>query len=374
MDPKDAEAMPGPGADNGGTIIQPMWIAKPISQLSDVELRQWIHVCTWQRRQGAEVPLAQTLTWNQAAQAVGVEAYVVFSDQENVGGIVLRTQTDDEVGRFECVNGPLLDWHRNDQVPRQLATFATAVSRLLPGFESLTLRPRWRRGQLEARLAGVPIEVSRLDRAATLVIDLVGPNDSGSAASWEDRITPRLRRTLASSADAFFESRFGAVSAVVTPDFAPLFGERLRRFGREHGFTAPVSGWLEKLLEVSWIPLAEGVRFFRSAASVGEGAVQAEILVAIHGDEAHYLFGWEERGEGARGAWSAQALAHLEAIRWCAREGLGLYDFNGYVVPEDRGSTGTADEAHPYARVAEFKEQWGGRVIRYEIPEIVIRV
>ncbi|MEO5969717.1 MAG: hypothetical protein ABIQ95_07290, partial [Bdellovibrionia bacterium] len=114
-----------------------MWIAKPIAQLSENEQIQWEKI--------SERPLSQTLAWARAINAVSGKAYLVFSPEEKVGGIIfgmpVTSNSNDERIRFECINGPLLNWDNSEMAPRQLATFALATSKLEPNFHSLSLRP-----------------------------------------------------------------------------------------------------------------------------------------------------------------------------------------------------------------------------------------
>src|SRR5690606_9161990 len=115
-----------------------------------------------------EVPLAQTLVWAEAIDAVHGLAYAVFSPDEGVGGLLFSEQGQ----RFECVNGPLLAWDEPSASPRQLATFAMAVSKLDRRFETLSLRPRWDRSRLAERLSHLPIAPHAIDHAATRLLRL----------------------------------------------------------------------------------------------------------------------------------------------------------------------------------------------------------
>src|SRR5690606_29755863 len=100
-------------------------------------------------------------------------AFLVFSPDEQVGGIVFSTQDPTLRGiRYECVNGPHLDWDHPQLCPRQLATFAMAVSKLSGSFQSLSIRPRWEQRHTANRLRILPISPFNQTHAATLIVAL----------------------------------------------------------------------------------------------------------------------------------------------------------------------------------------------------------
>ena len=82
-------------------------------------------------------------------------------------------------------------------------------------------------------------------------------------------------------------------------------------------------------------------------------------------DRGHYLFGYEKRISPLRSAISTAASAQWEALMHCASAGIRKYDLNGYVVDAERD--------HPYYGVCQFKKQFAGQVIKYEIPEFLIQ-
>lgn len=329
-----------------------MWIAKPIRELDIDEQSAWSSLLRRAQARGDEAPLAQTLPWARAIEAVSGRAYAVFSPDESAGGLVFAVADPATRGAlFECVNGPLLAWDDPVAAPRQLATFATAVSRLHSRFQSLALRPRWLEGRSASRLALLPASPCAETRATTLKLDL-----AQGAEAAEQRFHPRLRRTLAATIRAGVDVAWQETSAAEIAGFAP----RMAYFGRARGFAVPPVAWFLALtLTASG---ADRLRF--GIVRARAPGTECELLVALHGAEAHYLFGHESRAPGARGAVSAAAAAHRFVVRMAADAGLRTYDLNGYVEAPASG--------HPYASIARFKAQFGGEVVRYEVPELRI--
>jgi hypothetical protein len=297
-------------------------------------------------------PLAQSLAWGRAINAVSGRAYAVFSPDEGVGGLVfasLAPPTDSDAParlRFECVNGPLLAWDQA-QAPRQLATFVAAVSRLHPRFESLVARPRWRETHTSSRLSLLPHELQPhgVARAATQRLD---PRCARAAF---DR---RLLRTLRASEKAGIRARWEPVSSSTIADFAP----RAAYFARTKGFSVPPVSWFLALTQSN----DDSLEFARVSAEGAETG--CDLLLAFHRHEpsqAHYLFGHEWRSPGARGSLSPSAIAHDFALRLCDQKGATQYDFNGFLE--------NAPADHPYAGVSAFKAQFGGEIVRYDSPE-----
>lgn len=343
-----------------------MWIAKPVSALKSDERRSWIFACRAQRERGIDVPLAQALTWARAAGQASAGSFLVFSPEEGVGGIVLAGEIPGGGVRFECINGPLLDWDRPESAKRQLATFAMAVSKLDRRFRSLVLRPRWMEAQAQARLLGLPIQPYSLERAATLRI-AVAITDEEQLAGFRPRLRRSLRRT---------ERQLKGVSVTpLAPKDLRIAGwiGRMEEFSFSRGFSVPPQGWFETLLSDPELQKEEGLSFWMAFAEVGPAdghasAIAEHFLCLRDGSdqknrEAHFLFGCERRLPGFSDL-SPGALAHMEALRQLRRSGVRYYDLNGYVPG--------ASPDHPYAGVNAFKEQFGGELIQYEIPEFRI--
>jgi hypothetical protein len=305
-----------------------MWIAKPVKNLSPGERARWAEIGARRSERGEDFPLGQTLAWVDAMEATGIPAYLVFSPEEGAGGTVFQTPGGD--GDYECVNGPVLDWDDPAAAPRQLATFAMAVSKAAPRFRSLTLKPRWEPERAEARLARLPVEAAASAEAATIVVPLLDSEDEQRA-----RFSQRLRRTLAQA---------GAVAADWLPargEALDSFADSMARFGEKREFFVPPPGWFRGLVasdpDAYWLSVT----------------AEAKLLIAFANGRAHYLFGH-----------GPAAAAHWRAMREARARGAREYDLNGYVVD--------APADHPYRSVCEFKEQFGGRVIRYFSPEFRI--
>jgi hypothetical protein len=291
--------------------------------------------------------LSQSIAWARAIDAASGRAFAVFSPDEGVGGIVFATA--DPATRtlaFECVNGPILDWDSDQAAPRQLATFATAVARLHPRFGTLKMRPRWLAADSPSRLQSLPIPAAGTSHAATLKLSL--------DARVEERFSPRLRRTLTASERAGATAWWEDLAPSQVADFAP----RMAYFARAKGFSVPPVTWFLALTQSA--SECERLRFGLARAQA-DGA-ECQLLIAFHGNEAHYLFGHESRATGTRAAISPSALAHRLAIRKALELGMTAYDFNGFL--ED------ASPEHPYAGVCRFKAQFGGELVRYEVPEL----
>lgn len=328
-----------------------MWIAKPLRSLSPDEQSAWCGVLRRQREQGHEAPLAQTLAWGRAIEAVSGQVFAVFSPEESVGGLVFATMSESGL-RFECVNGPLLDWDDAEAAKRQLATFATAISRLSTRFASMSLRPRWQAGDSARRLAHLPIEAATTDTAATLKIAL--NRDLAPEAGFG----LRLRRTLRASERAGVSARWEELNSSNLVEFALA----AQAFGRARGFTVPPVFWFRALTDK---PIEnEDLRFGLVTAGTPEGQSGCQLLIALHAGEAHYLFGHEWRAPGTRAALSPSAMAHRLALQKAAEAGMHFYDLNGYLEAPPAG--------HPYAGVSAFKSQFEGTVVRYEVPDLVI--
>jgi hypothetical protein len=332
-----------------------MWIAKPISQLSESEYFQWEQI--------RERPLSQTLAWAKAIDAVSGKAYLVFSPDEKVGGIVFELPKslglDHKKVQYECVNGPLLNWDSPDAAPRQLATFALATSKLSPHFQSLSIKPRWTENNFQNRLNLLPLEAAEHSSAATLVLQL-----KDSKEQQFEALSSRMQRTLTLSWKSSICTKWEKFSPSLLDQFFPA----ITVFGKTHGFSTPPLRWFQALTQEPKVRSSCTPSFWLTTSVKKEdGKIQSitQILISQLDNEAHYLFGHETRTEGLRSAISTSATAHWEAITRCATMGMKTYDFNGYI---DESSP-----ENPYFGVCEFKKQFLGKIIRYQIPEFRIQ-
>lgn len=331
-----------------------MWIAKPLSALSVAERRSWIE------SQKPERPLSQTLAWAEAAMAVlanaGGEVYVIFNPEEGVGGIVHSAGSPLD---FECTNGPMLDWE-SDQAPRQIATFAMAVSKAAKSLRSLRLHPRWLEVseiETDAILNDLPIPAQSLSRASTLVIDLKDSLNHQRAG-----FSPRLVKTLQKSQEAGVQ----ACQLELSGEQIGKFALAMQTFGRERGFYVPDERWFHALTRgVPDLP-RESLEFFLIEAHLGTQAL-TQLLCCLNRDTAYYLFGFDQRNEDVPASVSTAAVAHEMAMQLAFARGARTYDLNGYIDPTDESQAG-----HPYAGVSRFKSQFGGSVVHYASPEFTI--
>lgn len=321
-----------------------MWIAKPIQKLTASEIQSW-------QALEPELPLAQTLSWANAIEAVQGTCFLIFNPEEKAGGIVFTPGTS----QFECINGPHLDWDQAQIATRQLATFTMAVSKLNSGFQSLKIKPRWESHLTSQRIRELSISPHSYSQAATLLLPIL-ESDEQQYQSFH----PRLRRTLQQNL------KLGVVTQHLIPASEPLqnFVETLTQYGRNKGFTVPPLKWFKALI-LGKTP--SHLRFLLGTATLKEaGQIQSESLnlTVIQGDTAHYLFGCETRKPGLRSAVSTSAVLHWETLRYCRTAGIASYDLNGY-LPD-------ASPEHSYHGVSRFKEQFAGRVIQYDVPEFII--
>jgi hypothetical protein len=331
-----------------------MWIAKPITLLSENEQIQWEQI--------PGRPLSQTLAWARAINAISGKAYLVFSPEEKVGGIVFGIPVsscfNEEKIRFECINGPLLSWDNPEMAPRQLATFALATSKLEPNFHSLSLRPRWTDNCVRKRLSILPIEAAEQSSADTLILKLKPSKEEQFKA-----LSHRMQRTLSRSWKSSIQTKWEKLSSSLLRQFVP----KIITFSSTHGFAIPPLDWFQALTQEPKIQSSLTPCFWLVTSEKQEKCITqalTQILICQMGNEAHYLFGHENRLPGLPSAISTSAAAHWEAITQCARMGIETYDFNGYMKesqPED-----------PYFGVCEFKRQFAGEIIRYVVPEFRI--
>lgn len=312
----------------------------------------------WSPSPTESVAIAQTPEWGRAIRAVGGFAYAVFSPEEGAGGLVFSTDRR----AFECVNGPWLSWDESGSAPRQLATFAMAVSRLSPTFSSLTLRPRWAPEHLERRLSHLPIQPLRTDRAATWIVPI-----AKNADEQLQNFSGRLRRTLRKT-EARVRTSWHPFSHAGSPEELRSVLPRLHEFGRKRGFTVPELPWFEGLTRSE-----ELLRFYLcSAELVSERTevrerLRTDLLIVAESDSgtgrrrAHYLFGSDQGTKHRPSASvSTAAAAQLRALDELRGLGVQDYDLNGFaegLEPDD-----------PYYGVCRFKEQFGGAVERYVQP------
>ena len=324
-----------------------MWIAKPISQITKEEQEIWLSI-------EADLPLAQTLTWARATQTITDKTFLIFSPDERVGGIVFCLKQKDG-SHYECTNGPHLNWEVPSQSTRQLATFASAVLKIDPHFQSLVMRPRWLKGQLEERKNQLPIPISFQSESATLVIPVQDTPGEQFAL-----LTKRLKRTLNSAWLKKVQSRVEVMDLEHLQSFYP----NLKNFSLKRGFVVPPKSWFSALLQNSsqagpnfWLITAGWPDLSSPSASL------AQILICERKHVAHYLFGFEIRHE-MPSALSISAIAHWEALLLCQKRQIANYDLNGQVVG--------ADKDHVYFGVSQFKSQFAGKLIEYESPEFVI--
>jgi hypothetical protein len=330
-----------------------MWIAKPIQHLSKDERKAWMAL-------EKDLPLAQTLCWARAIQAVSGMPYLVYSPDEKVGGIVFSSFPSLSGGvDFECINGPHLHWNNPRNVPRQFATFAMAVSKLDRRFASLRMKPRWESPATHQWLQYLPISPFHQTQAATLKIPI-----QANRETQFQTLTPRLKRTLTQTWKLKVETAWKRATPQLLSQFVPEMGA----FSSQRGFTIPPLSWFLALIE----PLSESTpdspSFWIVRSQTQEKENQGsttELLVCLQGSQAYYLFGYEKRMGQLKSSVSTSATAQWEALLQCNSHGIQTYDLNGYVID--------AAPQHPYYGVCRFKEQFAGTIVQYDIPEFLVK-
>ncbi|MFL5814294.1 MAG: peptidoglycan bridge formation glycyltransferase FemA/FemB family protein [Bdellovibrionia bacterium] len=296
--------------------------------------------------------MSQTLAWGDAIAALGGQAYLVFSPDEGVGGLVHSVD-----GGLECINGPYLHWDQRSQIARQFATFAMAMAKLESSFSFLRIQPRWSQSLLETRLGSLPISPKEVFRASTLQMKVHESESERLAA-----VTPRLRRSLSVARRAPVKVR----SQDADPRSLAEFASQMKVFGQSKGFYVPDAAWLHGLAIPDGQAPREDLRFIITEAQA-DGAL-TQLLTCIQksavGSSAHYLFGYDQREEGARASVSTAAVAHFHVLERCASLGIETYDLNGFTNPDDA--------EHSYSGVSRFKSQFRGQVIDYASPQFWI--
>lgn len=325
-----------------------MWIAKPLQSLSGAERAAWISL----QEQEGDIPLSQTLAWGDSIIALGGSAFLVFSPEERVGGLVHANGgafANAFANAFECINGPFLHWDDSASAARQFATFVMAVTRLGPSFKSLRLQPRWAMEQLEERLKLLPVPPREINQASTVQVQVLKSEAERLAA-----VSSRLRRTLSQAKRAQVQVKSWGVNPVDVVEFATS----MKKFGQSKGFFVPEEAWLQSLVHGEEGVQRESLWFFMTEASA-EGAV-TRLLTCIYGSTAHYLMGYDERDDRAKSSLSTSAAAHFHVLEQCASQGIQVYDLNGFTDPRESD--------HSYAGVSQFKAQFQGVPVHYASP------
>lgn len=325
-----------------------MWIAKPLGALNTQELR-----LTLNRR---TAPLSQTLTWQQASLSMGARVYLILETNEQVGGFVHTFDGQN----FDCTNGPVLEWDQPETASRHLATFAHAVSKLSPRFQSLSIAPRWESALASQRIQTLPIEPSDILEAATLQVPI-----EKTRKDQVQRATPRLRRTLARAEKAGVETYWSQVSTHQLPEFVL----NMQQFGQHKGFYVPSLEWFQALVTPTAIAQDEGISFFLAEAAIRSNTPsqqvlrKTQLLIALTPHHLYYLFGCDVKN-GNEHCPSTAASAHFRVLEESAKLGQTLYDLNGYTHPQSGEPS--------YRGVSLFKEQFGGQIVSYLCPQYFI--
>lgn len=328
-----------------------MWVAKPIRSLSNEEQEVWLQI-------EAHAPLSQTLGWARAIESVSGQAYLVFSPDEKVGGIVFSTPVpSSNQMHFECVNGPLLNWDHPHSAPRQMATFAVAVSKLGPGFLSLSMKPRWENENTNPRLKHLPIPPTAQSQASTVVVPIQDNKDDQFRL-----LSSRMRRSLSIAQRNQIETSWEKVTPQLLNQFVPA----MKQFGESKGFTVPPKVWFETLTCQTTRNPSPSYWIASSRKTENQTEVsRTQLLICFMNQKAYYLFGYETRNPGLRASVSTAVAAHWETLQRCIASGIRFYDLNGYMID--------AAPSHPYYGVCRFKDQFSGSIVRYDIPEFLIQ-
>lgn len=331
-----------------------MWIAKPLQLLTSSELRIWQSI-------EKEGPLSQTSQWAEAIEAVSGQCFLIFHPDEKVGGMVFGSSAPKQGWRYECINGPHLNWDRVDLIPRQLAVFATAVSRLNSPFESLHLRPRWFSENSKQRISYLPIELFNQTQAATWWV----PIQANESQQFQ-QLSSRMKRTLTKS----LNSHPNMLTQIEDLNETNLkaFLMNFEPFSKSRNFYSPPFLWFQGLLKKPKLSYPEAPKFKILTVTQGmdfRTRSITQLILCFFNKTTSYLFGYEKRDPDLPSQFSTSAVAHWEALRESSRVKMEVYDLNGYMID--------APSNHPYYGVCKFKEQFGGQAISYDIPELMIK-
>jgi peptidoglycan pentaglycine glycine transferase (the first glycine) len=248
------------------------------------------------------------------------------------GAIAYAFPSPAEAGLLVVPDGPVLDWDAPDH-RAQLAALAVALRDDPAGDRAVALRVEPRCGALPPALRGLVRAPVDLVPRETLEVDL------GPEAEMLARMKPKGRY------NARLATRRGVevVSSVDPADVHELCFV-LDQTARYQDFLVEPKGFFINLVQ----SLVPGMGRFAFARYKGVTLVAA--LVVRHGGTVTYLYGG--RLPLFPDVMASYAL-HWHLMREAARDGYRVYDFYGYVPPEQPG--------HPYDRFSRFKDKFGGR-------------
>lgn len=337
-----------------------MWIAKPLMALTEAEKAAWCRIQKRIRDYGRDFPLSQTLTWAQASESIGSEAFLVMEPDLGVGGILQR------IGDLlECINGPLLNWDDPFNATREFATFAMGASKACQGMRKIILSPRWIVEHVEViqrRLNFLPVGMIKHHEAQTLQIPIASDSESQLSS-----VSPRIRRSYRKARESGIRDIWVEPLHVESEAALRSFAAGLREFGLKKNFFVPDPLWFSTLVFQN-IP-DEKIEFALVSAKEergGEPLPSTQLLVVFTPAMAYYLFGYDERNASKKSNLSSSSVAHFAVLEKCRKKGIPLYDLNGFT---DLRST-----KHTYWGVSQFKSQWRGNQIQYFCPCFEITV
>lgn len=332
-----------------------MWNARPLELCRDEDLMSYQKMLEQLKSAGCDLPLSQSLSWANAAQVCGQKTWIIFNQEELIGGIVFVVESEEGL-IAECINGPCLTESLYFEDPATIATayarFVNVISKTIKSLSSIILRPRTSVPLPE----NFPFPIEEEQRAATWVISLPA-HTSGPALS------KRLERTVRHSTSNIISQK------IFSPDHSSLrqFYKGQEAFFQHKELPIPPWEWW-KALVLPEKKIATDLIFWieETILSSANAKSHARLLLADFAGKRTYLFGHEARDEGFPSKLSSQALAQIHAITHAQELSLQIYDFNGYHLQ--------STEQDSYYGVNQFKEQFLGSMKPYFIPTLIFEI
>ncbi|MBF0363164.1 MAG: hypothetical protein HQK49_19235 [Oligoflexia bacterium] len=333
------------------------WIAKPLNRLNEKEKNLYAQLI--KNFSNTNIPLSQTLSWGIAIVASGGEVLVIFKEDLSCGGIAFSTR----VGEWECVNGPLINWHvknENENEKKKLianiSTFILAISKVASNFRSFYFRPRLEEDWGINIEKVIPFPIDNYEYTATTFIP----------SEWSImNLRSSLRRSVRRMQQEDHKINIVKIGEHIEDYRCNLiedFYPKLYTHALKKNFYLPSIEWFKGLLRER----EEAVEFYLGTIEHKDKSSYAEagiLVVKIH-QIAYYLFGYSWREGMAIRNLNFTSLLHLKMIESLNSQSnkIKFYDLNGYVCDPK------IITKSQYAGVNFFKEGLNGKIKKYITP------
>lgn len=301
--------------------------------------KEWEHLVKWLPESG----FMQSLYWARLKQAQGMRAahIILRSGRDIVGGALLYTGCcGNGAGILVAPDGPLLPWSDEPlatECLRQIVDAAESLSSTL-GAMALRIEPRV---QLPAPRLLREFNRSQVDLnpKETLFLDL----DRSCADIMSDmKHKGRYNIGLA-------EKRGVRVVADDSPNAVQRLHNLIAEAGLRNAFFVEPQEFFDDLIE-NLREAAMPQMFFAEV----EGDVIGALLLIRYGRRATYLYGGVSGRKREAMCGYALQWAAIKAAREAGCVEYDLYGFDQFKSPDNQ-----------YSRFSQFKEQFGGRVMRF---------